>query len=336
MNTKLSSPTAPILARYKEFKQVADDGDGPLSPIDHMVATYKSLRGLIAVVAFTFLALLLAYRYLGDDTLHRYSISAYYHNQGSLFGLVPVRDLFVAMFCGVALMLYAYKGYKWEESRALNFAAIGLLIVASCPMEWTQPYSVATDVGQAMDQFEAEAKFLTGAVPDAEKDQAGKLRDAIGESGKKAQQLTVGLSPDARDSLPKTIRGWAHYAGAFGFFFGIAYVCWFRARDTLVLADPARRRRFEMLYRFTGILMAGVPVVATVLWLWKQPSWVFWIEFGGVFVFALYWSIKSWELHGDLEDKQVCNQLAMVFPHMAEQYLAKHAEASPQTGSALG
>jgi preprotein translocase subunit SecG len=77
-----------------------------------MVATYKSLRGLIVVVAFTFLAILLVYRNYGDDTLQRHSISAYYHNQGSLFGLVPVRDLFVAMFCGIALLLYAYKGYN--------------------------------------------------------------------------------------------------------------------------------------------------------------------------------------------------------------------------------
>ena len=86
------------------------------------MATYKSLCRLLVGVLLTFLVLLLMYRYTGHDKLHRYSISAYYHNQGRIFECVPVRDLFVGALSAVAFLLYAYKGYTWGESRLLNEA----------------------------------------------------------------------------------------------------------------------------------------------------------------------------------------------------------------------
>ncbi len=269
------------------------------SLIVHMVVTYKSLRRLLAAVALIFLALLLAYRYWGDDTMMRYSISAYYHNQGQLFGFVPVRDLFVGAFSSIALMLYAYKGYTWHESQLLNVAGIALLVVATCPMEWTDAPEVAKDLVQLMDQNRNRAELIANAqIPDPAKDRAQKLQSTISKSEHEAQALVTDVgNAGTQDGLPQTVTGWAHYAGAFVFFLGIAWVCWFHADDTLKLIDdPTREARYQYLYRVTSILMALVPVLATVLYLCGLRSTVFWVEFAGVGVFILYWSIKSHEL----------------------------------------
>jgi hypothetical protein len=276
------------------------------SLIVHVVATYKSLRRLLVGVALTFLVLLLAYRYFGHDDVSRHSISAYYHNQGRVFGLVPVRDLFVGSFSAVALMLYAYEGFTPWESKLLNIAVVGLLVVAACPMEWAQPAVVAVDVALALDQNQKRAEFVAGApIPESATKRAEALRDAIGTSAGQARALAKEAGDaGTQDHLPQTLTGWAHYLGVFAFFIGIALVCWFHATATLWSieersrrkADTQRRRKYQRLYGLTGTLMALVPVLAVGLYLGGLRSAVFWVEFAGVAVFILYWSIKSWEL----------------------------------------
>lgn len=266
-----------------------------------MVASYRSLRHWLIIVALTFLSLLLVYRYHGDDTIFRNSISAYYHNQGRIFNHMPVRDLFVGTFVSVAFMLIAYKGYTRKESWLLNVAAGGLLVVAICPMDWTQPAVVAEDVAFSLRQSDRRAEFIDRLeIPQEPKNKANALRKSIGESETSASDLARSLEGvEPKNDLPLTLSGKLHYTGAIVFFVGIALVCWFRASDTLKDLFQERPELFKLyrsLYRLTGALMGLVPVLAIGLYVGGLRSTVFWVEFAGVAVFILYWAIKSLEL----------------------------------------
>ncbi|HEX3147979.1 MAG TPA: hypothetical protein VHR66_07830 [Gemmataceae bacterium] len=275
-----------------------------------MVATYKSLRHLLVAVAIIFLVSLLAYHFTKGDGIQRNSISAYYHSQEKLLGHIPIRDLFVATFVSVAMMLFAYKGFTWKESWVLNIAAIGLLVVALCPMEWNQPAVVADDVTLALQQSNERAQIIVesdiASNNDAKtaqlKADTQQLQDGIQEKADKAKAIAQGLhaiDADLKNSLPQTLRGWLHYAGALTFFFGIACVCWFHADDTLkelFKTDPTRQKVYSSLYLLTGTLMGLVPVLAVGLYWYGLRSTVLLVELAGVLVFMLYWTIKSLEL----------------------------------------
>src|SRR5262245_13837532 len=97
----------------------------------HMLATYKSLRWLMAGVAAVFLISLLLYRTFGHDTDRRDSISAYYHHTNQD---VPMQVLFVATFASIGLLLIAYQGYTDLENWVLNIAGTALLGVLLFPI----------------------------------------------------------------------------------------------------------------------------------------------------------------------------------------------------------
>jgi len=86
------------------------------------------------------------------------------------------------------------------------------------------------------------------------------------------------------------------------FFVSIAYVCIFRASDTLsLIRDTRKAERLRTTYRALGAFMIVSPVVAAVLSFVLQPgergrSLVFFVEALGVFTFAAYWLTKSREL----------------------------------------
>lgn len=91
----------------------------------------------------------------------------------------------------------------------------------------------------------------------------------------------------------------AHGTFAVLFFIGIAYVCLFRAADTLhLLKDERREQKFRMLYKVTGILMVVSPLVALLLTVLLQQfkSYVYFVELVGTWTFAAYWILKSYEL----------------------------------------
>lgn len=92
--------------------------------------------------------------------------------------------------------------------------------------------------------------------------------------------------------------------GAFGvlFFLSIAYVCVFRADDTLsLLRDTTAAERFRAIYRGLGILMLLSPLIAAALSVGLQSgtpghSLIFFVEALAVFTFAAYWLAKSREM----------------------------------------
>lgn len=86
------------------------------------------------------------------------------------------------------------------------------------------------------------------------------------------------------------------------FFLSIAYVCVFRASDTLSLIRDARKaQRLRATYRALGVLMVVSPVIAAALTFVLQSgarggSRVFYVEALAVLTFAAYWLIKSREM----------------------------------------
>ena len=87
------------------------------------------------------------------------------------------------------------------------------------------------------------------------------------------------------------------------FFLCIAFVCLFRATDTVsLLPTEAERKRFTLTYRIIGAVMILAPVAAVVVseFLAKAgetPQPMIFIETSGVWTFAAYWAVKSREMH---------------------------------------
>jgi hypothetical protein len=88
-----------------------------------------------------------------------------------------------------------------------------------------------------------------------------------------------------------------HGACALSFFLCIAYVCIFRAGDTLsLIKDTETRGRYHRTYRRLGLAMVLLPTLAWIVssvahWRWL----VFLVEASAIYVFATYWAVKSRE-----------------------------------------
>lgn len=91
--------------------------------------------------------------------------------------------------------------------------------------------------------------------------------------------------------------GYAHYTFALSLFACMVLVVWFCADDTLeYLPTEALRRRFSRRYKIIAIAMGGFPVAALLLSLFYPGYFILLAEALGVFTFAVYWLVKSWEL----------------------------------------
>lgn len=90
----------------------------------------------------------------------------------------------------------------------------------------------------------------------------------------------------------------AHGVCALLFFLCIAYVCIWRSRDTLdYVQAPGARRWYRRAYRTLGTLMVVLPLLAAALLFLLEPTRiVFWVEVVAVWVFGIYWLVKSVEV----------------------------------------
>ena len=104
----------------------------------------------------------------------------------------------------------------------------------------------------------------------------------------------------------------AHGTFSLLFFLCIAYVCIFRAADTLdLMRDKAMAKRFRGIYRLIGGAMIGAPVIATIVSFVlnlegseSEPrSTLFYIEATCIYVFMAYWIVKSIEITRTNSDK---------------------------------
>jgi hypothetical protein len=97
-----------------------------------------------------------------------------------------------------------------------------------------------------------------------------------------------------------TVAGTIHWVSATVFFVMIAYVCIFRARDTLCLTcDAARRRIFERIYIVLGALMLVTPAAAAISFDRSGYATLV-IEICGIIVFSSFWLVKGYEIRSSL------------------------------------
>jgi hypothetical protein len=112
---------------------------------------------------------------------------------------------------------------------------------------------------------------------------------------------------------------YVHVIAAVGFFLCLAYVSVFRASDTLLLVRDARRARLlERGYRVLGAAMVASPLfalaAARALHSPNQGSrLVFFLEAFGVWAFAAYWLVKSWELKQTNADRAAAQGILETF-----------------------
>jgi hypothetical protein len=100
-----------------------------------------------------------------------------------------------------------------------------------------------------------------------------------------------------------------HGAFAISFFVCIAYVCIWRAGDTLPLIDDkAMRERYRLVYRILGVAMVVCPFLAWALisFMPFRKSAIFFVELAGIYVFATYWIIKTHEARKSDVDERSC------------------------------
>lgn len=92
-----------------------------------------------------------------------------------------------------------------------------------------------------------------------------------------------------------------HSFAATVFFVMIAYVCIFRSRDTLcLLSDDRQQTLFERIYLLFGILMLATPATVALIEIYSRSTdqgySILIVETAGVFVFAAFWLVKSFEI----------------------------------------
>lgn len=104
-----------------------------------------------------------------------------------------------------------------------------------------------------------------------------------------------------------------HYICAMGLFACIAYVCIRRAADTVgLLHNEEKERKYRITYKLLGWAMVASPLMAFVVSgvLRRGGSLTFFLEAAGIYVFAIYWAVKSRELReSDAEKKAVHGKL---------------------------
>jgi hypothetical protein len=125
--------------------------------------------------------------------------------------------------------------------------------------------------------------------------------------------LGIALFPMTWSAAPSDSSFSPHGICAGSFFVCIAYVCIWRAGDTLPLVlDEAIRRRYRRTYQALGWAMVICPFSAWFLvsHMPDYKSTIFWVEFGGIYVFATYWAVKTHEASKTkLDERAVRGQL---------------------------
>ena len=100
-------------------------------------------------------------------------------------------------------------------------------------------------------------------------------------------------------SVPKEKFFFLHGTCAITFFVCIAIVCIFCASNTLgIIKDEAKRKRYRMSYLVFGVSMVALPLLAACLkYFAPLRDWtIFFVEVAGIYVFAGYWLLKSYEI----------------------------------------
>lgn len=222
----------------------------------HITETYFYLRLGMAVAALLFPLILWWGGRLAMQIPIQASMSAYYHTE--------MRDAFVGVLFAIGFALLLYKGFSRREDWALNIAGTLAAGIAVFPMD--------------------PAKVLPCL----------RACDAI----------CLAESALFDRTLDALIASKLHGVCAVAFFVAIAFVCGICSRDTLhLIPDLKVRRAFRWGYRVLGLAMIGLPAAVVVLTRLDPASaracgdlTVFRVEFAGIWVFAIFWVMKTVEI----------------------------------------
>ncbi|MEM1367638.1 MAG: hypothetical protein AAGG02_06365 [Cyanobacteria bacterium P01_H01_bin.15] len=244
---------------------------------EHIFGTYSSLRlamGILGIILPPLIVIGGAFGlwWLSSPLGVQNSLSAYYHAKleipdCSSFGGV-YRDLFVGLLAAISICLVTYKGYNNFENWLLNLAGISLAGVAFFPTSWPEPALLNT----------------CRTIPGFEPFEASKLL-----------------------GLPISI----HTAAAVVFFIAITIVNVFTAMITVdrMPEDTSQQKKkkafWQQVFQFAKWLM---PIAIGLVLLIKLftgtliigGQLVLWVEWAGIWAFAIYWLLKSVEIlqHG--------------------------------------
>jgi hypothetical protein len=118
---------------------------------------------------------------------------------------------------------------------------------------------------------------------------------------------------------------------AIALFVCLAYVTFFRSRDTLhALPNEALEHRYRNIYWGTSAIMLISPVVAIILHnvFQKFDALTYFVELAGIWAFSAFWFAKSWEMRHSRAEKQVL--------HKASEAAIKQEGSTSEEASAAG
>lgn len=115
-------------------------------------------------------------------------------------------------------------------------------------------------------------------------------------AGIAAISVAMNPMPDNQGNNDLTL----HAASAILFFACIAIVAVFLSKERIkYIVYPPKRRRFAAAYDAAGVAMIAMPVaVAAIHFLGgtkEESHWIYWIEAFGIWSFAAYWFVKTFE-----------------------------------------
>lgn len=90
-----------------------------------------------------------------------------------------------------------------------------------------------------------------------------------------------------------------HGICALAFFGAIAYVAIFCSRNTLdQITDRSKKKRIDRAYKGLSTAMIASPLTALAFnFIGNQHSYMYWAEFLGIYAFAGYWLVKTYEIN---------------------------------------
>jgi hypothetical protein len=185
------------------------------------------------------------------------SLSAYYHAGGGCSTSYGVyRNLFVGFLCVIAACLIIYSGFSPLEDWLLNAAGVSLLLVALFPSSWT-----TADLGSVL-------------------------------TNKCQPFVPFNASTLFGTNVP------IHYASAALFFLFIALANITTARTSVKRIQNAKSRHFwTRIYGVVRWIMPlGLLFSALASMLLDRSRLVLAVEWGGIYAFSFYWSLKSVEI----------------------------------------
>ncbi len=98
----------------------------------------------------------------------------------------------------------------------------------------------------------------------------------------------------------------AHGLSAFVFFGAIAFVCIFKASDTLDPKNDKWAKLYAPMYKFLGGAMTMLIVILIFArYNLENQNIIFWGEFAVIWIFAFFWILKGFEIKATRTDSKV-------------------------------